>query len=291
MPIYYDNQHVHFAPRDTFIKSDYDDASIPPLKPLLNNQQVVDRQFFMNVEFVENSDGLNHGMINNIPYLPPYVPTLHTVLTIGEAYLREPAVYGPQTNAYLLKLNQVVELVIQNLDDGPHPFHLHGHVFQVIAKGDGRYHNNSATDVNSLPFTVRDTVTVPAEGHLVIRFKADNPGVWFFHCHVDWHVPAGLAATFITAPEHVEKRLPDVFAALCEAMGMPARGNAAGKEGLDLEGAPDGIRPLVKDSWMMGALVATLVGLSTIIWHVWVDPGQQQQEEFEDKRPLMSEQE
>jgi hypothetical protein len=33
----------------------------------------------------------------------------------------------------------------------------------------------------------RDTVTVPAQGWTVIRFRADNPGVWMFHCHIEWH--------------------------------------------------------------------------------------------------------
>lgn len=141
--------------------------------------------------------------------------------------------------------------------------------------------------------TIRDTVTVPAEGYLVIRFKANNPGVWFFHCHVDWHIPAGLASTFITAPELVDKQLPEQFKQLCKAMGFPATGNAAGKQGDDVEGAPGGIGP-VKNTFMMGAIVATLVGLSTIIWHVWIDPGQPEEDkqpllEEEDKEPLLQE--
>jgi iron transport multicopper oxidase len=150
----------------------------------------------------------------------------------------------------------------------------------VIAKGQGVY-----KETDPLPQfpTTRDTVTVPAEGYLVIRFKADNPGAWFFHCHVDWHIPAGLASTFITAPELVNKTLPHKFQHLCTAMGFPASGNAAGKEGLDVDGAPDGVRP-IKSTFMMGALVATLVGLSTIIWHVWIDPGEPKEE---DNEPLL----
>ena len=34
----------------------------------------------------------------------------------------------------------------------------------------------------------RDTVTVPARTHVVIRFVADNPGIWALHCHVAWHM-------------------------------------------------------------------------------------------------------
>jgi hypothetical protein len=46
----------------------------------------------------------------------------------------------------------------------------------------------------------RDTVQVKANGYLVIRFVADNPGINLFHCHIEWHVEAGLTATLIEAP-------------------------------------------------------------------------------------------
>jgi iron transport multicopper oxidase len=31
--------------------------------------------------------------------------------------------------------------------------------------------------------------------------EADNPGAWFLHCHIDWHLEAGLAIAFAEAPE------------------------------------------------------------------------------------------
>jgi iron transport multicopper oxidase len=30
----------------------------------------------------------------------------------------------------------------------------------------------------------RDTITIPPSGKVVIRWRSDNPGAWFFHCHV-----------------------------------------------------------------------------------------------------------
>jgi iron transport multicopper oxidase len=175
--------------------------------------------------------------------------------------------------------------------------HLHGHVFQVIARGKGVMGASQEYPEPTNP-TYRDTIGVPSEGYVVLRFRANNPGVWFFHCHVDWHVPAGLAATFITAPELAldTMELPQNLIDICEASGQPARGNAAGKEGLDLDGAPDGIRPL-QQKFVMGGLIATLVGISTIIWHVWVDPGHEEDDEDDgddnekraaDKQPLLS---
>ncbi|KAL7325774.1 ferroxidase fet3 [Mucor circinelloides] len=292
-PIYYD-QEKPFAPRDdpSLKKGDYDDAFTPPLieAPALK----VDRQINFTIDFMENTDGLNHGVINGIPYLTPLVPSLHTLLSIGE-YANNTAVYGPQSITHMFELNEVIELVINNLDDGPHPFHLHGHAFQVIARGSGIY-SNQTIDIPSNP-TYRDTIGVPSEGFVVIRFRADNPGVWFFHCHVDWHLPAGLAATFITAPELAQETmtLPQEWIDMCVAAGQPGTGNAAGKDGLDLDGAPDGVRP-IQSTLMMSALIATLVGMSTVIWHVWVDPGSDEDEDEDDeqikmdKKPLLQDQ-
>lgn len=99
-----------------------------------------------------------------------------------------------------------------------------------------------------------------------------------------------MAATFITAPELARKSfspLPQALYDLCTASGLPAKGNAAGKQGLDLDGAPDGIRP-IKNPLIMGCIIATLVGISTIIWHVWVDPGHDE-EEHEDQKHLLKE--
>lgn len=80
-----------------------------------------DRQINMTIDFMENTDGLNHGVINNIPYLPPLVPTLHTLLSIEEEFVNDVRVYGPQSLTFIYELNQVIELVINNFDDGPHP--------------------------------------------------------------------------------------------------------------------------------------------------------------------------
>ena len=42
----------------------------------------------------------------------------------------------------------------------------------------------------------RTTVRVPNNGYVVVRFKADNPGLWFFHCHLFSHMRKGQAMIF-----------------------------------------------------------------------------------------------
>ncbi len=38
--------------------------------------------------------------------------------------------------------------------------------------------------------------------HIVLQYETDNPGVWPFHCHIAWHVSAGL---YINTVEQTEK--------------------------------------------------------------------------------------
>ncbi|KAG2012535.1 hypothetical protein GB937_007130 [Aspergillus fischeri] len=40
---------------------------------------------------------------------------------------------------------------------------------------------------------LRDTVQIPSRGYAVLRFRAENPGVWLFHCHIVWHLANGMA--------------------------------------------------------------------------------------------------
>ena len=88
----------------------------------------------------------------------------------------------------------------------------------------------------------RDTVLVRPNGNLVLRFRADNPGVWLFHCHIEWHVASGLVATLIEDPLGLQKQLnghiPTDHLANCAAGKVPTAGNAAGNTQnlLDLSG-------------------------------------------------------
>jgi FtsP/CotA-like multicopper oxidase with cupredoxin domain len=74
-----------------------------------------------------------------------------------------------------------VEIVLRNKTAMPHPIHLHGHHFQVVAIDDERFSG-----------AVRDTVLVPPERSVTIAFDADNPGHWAFHCHQLYHMAAGM---------------------------------------------------------------------------------------------------
>lgn len=90
----------------------------------------------------------------------------------------------------------IVELRIDNYDGGEHPLHLHGHWMYVMARGkqdDGPYHEGIAYDQTPV---LRDTVSVEANSYIVVRFVANNPGVFIMHCHIDWHLFLGLMLAF-----------------------------------------------------------------------------------------------
>ena len=42
----------------------------------------------------------------------------------------------------------------------------------------------------------KDTIIVPAGGYAIIDIVADNPGIWFMHCHVESHLAEGMAVVF-----------------------------------------------------------------------------------------------
>jgi len=80
---------------------------------------------------------------------------------------------------------------------------------------------------------MRDTVSIPGKGFILIRFIADNPGVWFFHCHIDLHLVGGMGSTIIEAPDilQAEHSIPDMGMYLCQRQGRWSSGNCAGQDG------------------------------------------------------------
>ena len=46
---------------------------------------------------------------------------------------------------------------------------------------------------------MRTSFSVPANGFVVVRFKADNPGLWLFHCHILSHMLEGQSLLFRVA--------------------------------------------------------------------------------------------
>ena len=89
---------------------------------------------------------------------------------------------GTEKAQVKVKMGQRVALKFVNETPMSHPMHLHGHSFQVVAIND-----------RPLNGALRDTVLVPGNNSVTVVFDADNPGLWFLHCHILWHLAAGMA--------------------------------------------------------------------------------------------------
>jgi len=74
----------------------------------------------------------------------------------------------------------------------------------------GRAFSHPGTEPGRIdPRTPRkDTIVVPAGGYAVIAMVADNPGVWFMHCHVENHAVEGMGVVLDEA-RHNQNQSPD----------------------------------------------------------------------------------
>ncbi|XP_076394331.1 uncharacterized protein LOC100880706 [Megachile rotundata] len=116
------------------------------------------------------------------------------------------------THVIKVPLNSVVEIIVVDefrAGDVHHPFHLHGYTFHVMGMDQplGPYTDNTRAmtvkyyeQLESENKVVRnfqsppskDTYAIPNNGYAVLRFKADNPGFWMFHCHQMFHILVGM---------------------------------------------------------------------------------------------------
>ncbi|CAL4893926.1 unnamed protein product [Urochloa decumbens] len=105
------------------------------------------------------------------------------------------------TKVVALPFGATVELVLQDtsiLGAESHPLHLHGFNFYVVGQGFGNFDPvNDPAKFNLVDPVERNTVGVPAGGWVAIRFRADNPGVWFMHCHLEVHMSWGLKMAWL----------------------------------------------------------------------------------------------
>ncbi|EED78978.1 hypothetical multicopper oxidase / laccase, partial [Postia placenta Mad-698-R] len=124
--------------------------------------------------------------VNNFSFTPPTVPVLLQILS--GAYTAQELM--PEGSVYTLPPNKVIQISMPGGVVGVrHPLHLHGHAFSVLrSAGDG------TSELNYVNPVQRDTVNIGLLGdNVTIRFETNNPGPWFLHCHIDFHLNAGFA--------------------------------------------------------------------------------------------------
>ncbi|KAL8094241.1 laccase-7 [Apium graveolens] len=145
--------------------------------------------------FFNNVDGI---YTTDFPSQPPFV---FDYTNASNSFNPNLLITTKSTKVTKLKFNSTVEIVLQNtalISIENHPIHLHGFNFYVLAQGFGNYDSvNDSKKFNLVNPQERNTIAVPVGGWAVIRFRANNPGVWLMHCHLDVHMPWGFATAFV----------------------------------------------------------------------------------------------
>ncbi|XP_046570576.1 L-ascorbate oxidase-like [Haliotis rubra] len=184
------------------------------------------KRLFLNFAFPGRDS--NPGSVNGIRFLRPKVSAL-TQRTQVEIECNDPCSVD-QTPCYCMHtvyINEgdIVEMILLNKGSGKggsQPVHLHGHSFYVAHQGFPEYQDYSgevlndnqdvecvdvycnrarwrpgqnwqASEVNPRIPPLKDTVVVPSGGYVVLRFKADNLGLWYLQSMVDIYNTNGLA--------------------------------------------------------------------------------------------------
>ncbi|KAG4989876.1 hypothetical protein AAZX31_11G241500 [Glycine max] len=105
------------------------------------------------------------------------------------------------TRVLMFDYNEVVELVWQGtsaLTAENHGMHLHGFSFFVVGVGTGNFNNvTDPKSYNLIDPPEVNTIGLPKDGWLAMRFVANNPGVWFMHCHLERHASWGMHTVLI----------------------------------------------------------------------------------------------
>ncbi|XP_048741744.2 uncharacterized protein LOC125655475 isoform X1 [Ostrea edulis] len=161
------------------------------------------------------------------------------------------------THSIDLNHKDTIQFVFLNMGKGKswsHPIHMHGHSFQVLKMGYGNYNissgefvsqnldidcgggttqdqsfcnnatwsdqswrNGNIPGLNLVDPPHKDTVIVPSGGYVVVRIKADNPGLWMIHCHVQLHSVDGMSLLLNESFPHLPA-VPEGFS-ICRNFG------------------------------------------------------------------------
>ncbi|KAK3597532.1 hypothetical protein CHS0354_018130 [Potamilus streckersoni] len=185
----------------------------------VNNHHYLHEDFYPLNHMINrhHGDHANHLMamqINHISYTAPHTPPLTQYKDIPEhLFCNESSVHRDCNTVFCecthrikVGVGHMVEMILigESINgEGNHPMHLHGHQFWVLGmkklNTSIRRHEIEEMDAKDLlprnyeTAIKKDTVLVPDGGYTIIRFHAENPGFWLFHCHVEFHMVMGLA--------------------------------------------------------------------------------------------------
>lgn len=195
------------------------------------------KTFHRRITLLNTQNKINGGYtkwaINNVSLTLPSTPYLGSIkyglrnafshVNPPENFPEDYDVMKPPVNpntttgngVYMLGMNTTVDVILQNANalsgnvSEIHPWHLHGHDFWVLGYGEGKFdpkRHESKLNLKNPP--LRNTAVIFPYGWTALRFVADNPGVWAFHCHIEPHLHMGMGVVFAEGVPHVNN-IPD----------------------------------------------------------------------------------
>jgi FtsP/CotA-like multicopper oxidase with cupredoxin domain len=166
-----------------------------------------DQTYLMEINMIMENNHPLFGFNNIINDMPPTTTLLSLILDKRDYTTPRITPYGTYRgyNPKEMTLGKVYDYVFINSDPGQHPMHMHGHQCWVMYQGlvnSGSTNYEFSYDENA---PLRDVATVNPNAALVFRCIADNPGVWPFHCHIAWHLEAGLMFNMVEDNHYIRK--------------------------------------------------------------------------------------
>lgn len=101
-----------------------------------------------------------------------------------------------ETDKILVKKGEILRIKMYNNSMMRHPMHLHGHDFRLL---------NSKGEYSPL----KNVVDIMPMETTTIEFAANQDGDWFFHCHILYHMMAGMGRIFSYENSKPNPQLPN----------------------------------------------------------------------------------
>ena len=162
---------------------DVQEGSIPGMQ--MGNKMTGKDMPSKNDSIIFNLDMLQAEQPTNFDTLKHHVRHLTFNLT-GSMYRYIWGINGKplsEKDSILVHEGEILRITMVNQTMMYHPMHLHGHFFRIL-NANGKYS------------PLKNTVIVPPMRKVTIEFLANEPGNWFFHCHILYHLMSGMARTF-----------------------------------------------------------------------------------------------
>jgi FtsP/CotA-like multicopper oxidase with cupredoxin domain len=171
--------------------------------------------FTLSLNIGRNASGVTQWLMNGVAFQGDYSDA--TLLRVAQGNDS----FESAWNVYNQGNSTSVRIIVYNQFLADHPMHLHGHAFHVLATGTGTW---DGTIINPSNPQRRDVQQIAAGGtvdnptYIVLQWDQDNPGVWPFHCHIAWHLSAGMYINILERPDDIPSLdIPQEYFDTCTA--------------------------------------------------------------------------